>query len=158
RAVEPKALDEIVQDCKHLVMKTSLASELNSLATALDRISEQHWDTRDYTWESLHAALREAVAHFPVYRSYISGQGISEEDRRYIGWAVAKARKAYAGADPEIFDFVQAALTTDLGDESTAYDRSDVLRFAMRFQQYTGPVAAKAIEDTAFYRYARLLS
>jgi (1->4)-alpha-D-glucan 1-alpha-D-glucosylmutase len=83
---------------------------------------------------------------------------VSEEDRRDIGWAVAKARKRYTGPDPEIFNFVQAALTTDLLEQSPVYDRADVLRFAMRFQQYTGPVTAKAVEDTAFYRYTRLLS
>lgn len=158
RQARKQSLEEILYDCRGLVIETLLASELNALASDLDRLSEQHWSTRDYSWERLRAALREVAANFPVYRSYIGAEGVREEDRRYIDWAVAKARKTYTGADPEIFDFVQAALTTDLVAEPGPYRPQDALRFAMRFQQFTGPVAAKSLEDTAFYRYMRLLS
>ena len=70
----------------------------------------------------------------------------------------SRRSKSYTGPDPEILDFVRAALTLDLVEWSPAFDRDEVLRFAMRFQQYTGPVMAKAMEDTSFYRYNRLLS
>ena len=150
--------DEILYACKLQVMDTMLASELNRLAAALDALSEQHWSTRDYTGERLRAALREVVACFPVYRTYVTAGGVTPEDRRDIDWAVGQARRSYAGQDPEILDFVRAALTIDLAGWSGAFDRDEVLSFAMRFQQYTGPVMAKAMEDTCFYRYNRLLS
>jgi (1->4)-alpha-D-glucan 1-alpha-D-glucosylmutase len=150
--------DEILHACKTHVIDNILASELNGLAGELDALSERHWSTRDYTLERLRAALKEVVAGFPVYRTYISGRGIAAEDRRYIDWAVSQARKTYAGADPEILDLVHDALTTDLAEREPAYGRDDVLRFAIRFQQYTGPVMAKSLEDTCFYRYNRLLS
>jgi (1->4)-alpha-D-glucan 1-alpha-D-glucosylmutase len=150
--------DEILYACKLLVIDTILASELNRLASGLDAISERHWSTRDYTEERLRAALREVVACFPVYRTYVTDRGVTPEDRRDIDWAIEQARKSYAGPDPEILDFVRAALTTDLTSWSPAFDRDEILRFTMRFQQYTGPVTAKALEDTSFYRYNRLLS
>jgi malto-oligosyltrehalose synthase/4-alpha-glucanotransferase len=150
--------EEILYACKLHVIDTLLASELNRLAAGLDAISERHWSTRDYTEERLRAALREVVACFPVYRTYVTGRGVAADDRRDIDWAIGQARKSYAGPDPEILDFVRAALTTELADWSPAFDREEILRFAMRFQQYTGPVMAKALEDTSFYRYNRLLS
>jgi (1->4)-alpha-D-glucan 1-alpha-D-glucosylmutase len=150
--------EEILHACKTHVIDNILASELNGLAGELDALSERHWSTRDYTLERLRAALKEVVAGFPVYRTYISGRGIAPEDRRDIDWAVSQARKTYAGVDPEILDLVHAALTTDLAEREPAYGRGDVLCFAMRFQQYTGPVMAKSLEDTCFYRYNRLLS
>jgi (1->4)-alpha-D-glucan 1-alpha-D-glucosylmutase len=150
--------DEILYACKLLVMDTMLASELNRLASGLDAISELHWSTRDYTEERLRAALREVVACFPVYRTYVTERGVSPDDRRDIDWAIKQAQKSYTGPDPEILDFVRAALTLDLTGWNPAFDRDQVLRFAQRFQQYTGPVMAKAMEDTSFYRYNRLLS
>ena len=150
--------DEILYACKLQVIDTMLSSELNRLAAALDGLSERHWNTRDYTEERLRAALREVVACFPVYRTYVSGGGVSADDRRDIDWAIGQARKTYTGPDPEILEFVRAALTLDLADWNPAFDREEVLRFALRFQQYTGPVMAKALEDTCFYRYNCLLS
>jgi (1->4)-alpha-D-glucan 1-alpha-D-glucosylmutase len=150
--------DEILYTCKLLVMETMLSSELNRLAAGLDAISERHWSTRDYTEERLRAALREVVACFPVYRTYVTDRGMSPDDRRDIDWAVKQAQRSYVGPDPEILDFVRAALTLDLTEWSPSFDRVEILRFALRFQQYTGPVMAKAMEDTSFYRYNRLLS
>jgi (1->4)-alpha-D-glucan 1-alpha-D-glucosylmutase len=150
--------DEILYACKLLVMDTMLANELNRLSAGLDAISERHWSTRDYTEERLRAALREVVACFPVYRTYVTERGASPDDRRDIDWAVKQAQKSYSGPDPEILDFVRAALNLDLTEWSPVFDRGEVLRFALRFQQYTGPVMAKAMEDTSFYRYNRLLS
>jgi (1->4)-alpha-D-glucan 1-alpha-D-glucosylmutase len=148
--------DAILYACKLQVMDTMLASELNRLAAELDAISERHWNTRDYTEQRLRAALREVVACFPVYRTYVADRGISADDRRDIDWK--QARKSYAGPDPEILDFVHAALTLDLMQWSPSFDRDELLHFTRRFQQYSGPVTAKAMEDTAFYRYNRLLS
>jgi (1->4)-alpha-D-glucan 1-alpha-D-glucosylmutase len=154
-----RTFDRHALECRRLVMDGILSSELNVLARALDRISEEHWSTRDYTLERLRQALREIVAHFAVYRTYVTRAGCPAEDRRYILAAVDRARRSWFGPDRQVLDFVCAVLTGDLvKDRSTGFNRNDVLRFATRVQQYTAPVTAKAVEDTAFYRYGRLLS
>ncbi|TXH37620.1 MAG: malto-oligosyltrehalose synthase [Rhodospirillaceae bacterium] len=155
---EPIDYDAMLHACKTHIIDTVLSSEIERLSGELDNLSEQHWSTRDYTQDRLRAALREVVAGFPVYRTYINKDGISAEDYRDIDWAVSQAKKTYRGLDPEILDVVHAALTATLSDRHSSYKRQEVLKFAMRFQQYTGPVMAKALEDTLFYRYNRLLS
>jgi (1->4)-alpha-D-glucan 1-alpha-D-glucosylmutase len=151
--------DELLRDAKHLVMDTMLGSELGVLATDLHRIAQRHWNSRDYTWDGLRWALRAVIACFPVYRTYVTSQGVSAEDRRDIEWAVARARKEWRGLGQEILDFVGAVLTTDVGQTPISEPaRDEVIRFAMKFQQYTGPVMAKGLEDTTFYRYHRLIS
>ncbi len=152
------AFEAALPDAKETAIETILAGELSILADALDRISERHWGTRDYTRQRLRDALKAVVRHFPVYRTYVSGRGVSAEDRRDIDWAVARARRGWNGPDREIFDFVHDALTGDLAKRGKPFRRADVLRFAMRFQQYTGPIMAKSLEDTAFYRDHRLIA
>lgn len=150
--------DDVLYAARKQVIRTKLSSELHVLARDLNRIAEQHWSTRDYTLETLTHALEEVVACFPVYRTYVDARGASAEDRRDIDWAVAQARKQWDKPDEAIFDFVCAALTTDLVEAPrSGYRRKQVVRFAMKFQQYTSPVTAKGFEDTALYRYNRLV-
>ena len=94
------------------------------------------------TLVGLRQALREVVACFPVYRTYVNPNGASQQDRRDIEWAVTHARRRSVRADKTVFDFIHAALTTDLSSGPSPYNRREV-RLAMKFQQYTGPVAAK---------------
>jgi (1->4)-alpha-D-glucan 1-alpha-D-glucosylmutase len=150
-------LHEILYRSKVSVMEESLASELNVLAQELDRIAEADPHTRDFTQESLHRALREVVACFPVYRTYIAEEGPDALDRHYIDVAIAAARHRGRAVGP-VFDFVREVLLTTVAEGKPDAYREQVLRFAMRFQQYTGPVTAKGVEDTAFYRYHRLVS
>ncbi|MEX2207761.1 MAG: malto-oligosyltrehalose synthase, partial [Myxococcota bacterium] len=151
--------DEVAYLAKKHVLNFLFGSELEMLAQDLDRLSEQDWRTRDFTRTSLREALKEVVALLPVYRTYLDAGGAGAEDRRFIEWAVERARKRSSDPEATLFDFVRAALTADLAAPgSGGYDPDAVLRFAMKFQQLTGPVAAKGVEDTAFYRYPRLLS
>jgi (1->4)-alpha-D-glucan 1-alpha-D-glucosylmutase len=93
-----------------------------------------------------------------VYRTYVTAaDGASAQDRRYIEWATARAKKASPAADTSVFDFLRDALTGDLA-ANAGYRPEAVFRVAMRAQQISGPVMAKGMEDTAFYRYARLIS
>jgi len=111
--------------------------------------------TRDFTFNGMLAALEQVIAAFPVYRTYASERGPGADDRRYIDWAVAQAKKQARTADTSIFDFLHQVLSANLPGHQRP---TDVLRTAMQFQQVTGPVMAKAAEDTAFYRYFRLLA
>jgi (1->4)-alpha-D-glucan 1-alpha-D-glucosylmutase len=147
-----QSLDELIHERKHLVIRRQLSSELTVLANLIGGIAECDRETRDFTLNGLREALAEVTACFPVYRTYVAEGGPSEADRRYIDWAVSQAVRRSTAADPAVFDFIRAALLLEAGP------RDRVSRFAMKFQQYTAPVTAKAIEDTVFYIYNRLVS
>jgi (1->4)-alpha-D-glucan 1-alpha-D-glucosylmutase len=143
---------------KRLIIKGSMASELNVLAYELNRISEMNRQWRDFTLASLQEALREVVACFPVYRTYVSRTEWSSFDERCVDTAIREALRRNPALEPTIFQFIRQQLLprrTPDGDAG-AFERR--VRFAMKFQQYTGPVEAKGVEDTAFYRHAPLLS
>ena len=147
--------DEVLYAAKQRIMQVNLASEMNVLARRFHRLSMSDWRTRDFTLRGMLAALEEVIAAFPVYRTYVSAEGAGPDDHRYIDWAVGLAKKRWATEDTTILDFIHGVLIADLPGHPLS---ADVLRIAMQFQQVTGPVMAKAFEDTAFYRYFRLLA
>jgi (1->4)-alpha-D-glucan 1-alpha-D-glucosylmutase len=151
--------DEVLYEAKRAIMDVSLASELEVLANALDRLAQSDVRSSDFTRRALRNALLEVVAAFPVYRTYVSGDGASPTDRRHIEWAIGLARRRSDALDRSVFDFLASVLTTDAARaEPHRYRSRDVVRFAMKFQQYTAPVMAKSLEDTSFYRYPRMLA
>lgn len=153
---ERRSLDEIARESRILIMATTLYAELHMLSNWLARIAGGNRYTRDYTASVLRKALVEIAARFPVYRTYVSARGVSENDRRVIDSAVNAAKHATRAADPSVFDFVRSVLLLEIPPPGKR--REEMLRFAMRFQQFTAPVVAKGIEDTAFYRYIRLIA
>jgi (1->4)-alpha-D-glucan 1-alpha-D-glucosylmutase len=155
---EKQDFTEIAYRAKKSIMDSVLAGELNILANQLSRVALADRATCDFTVNGLRAALREVIACFPVYRTYVTPSHVSEDDTRYIEWAVAVAKKRSRAADTSVFDFVRAVLTGAIAAGKAANYAAAVYAFAMKFQQYTGPVAAKGVEDTAFYRYNRLVS
>ena len=158
--VGPEAgeFEPIAQDAKRHIMRRSLASELTVLTHRALRVARADRATRDFTFNVLREAIAEVVARFPVYRTYVSGDGASAQDKRYIDWAVTQAKRDSRAADPSVFEFIHglllAAAPEDEGDE-LGVRRLD---FAMHFQQFTAPVTAKGVEDTSFYRFNRLVS
>ncbi|MCC6315882.1 MAG: malto-oligosyltrehalose synthase, partial [Thermomicrobiales bacterium] len=150
----------LVFEKKNLIMEVALASEVNVLARALNRISEQDRRTRDFTLERLRDAVRETIACFPVYRTYTvcDGSGVSESDRRTIERAIALAKRRNPAVDASVFDFLRDVLLLRHPETATSEQVAQRCRFAMKFQQLTGPVMAKGVEDTAFYIYNRLTS
>jgi (1->4)-alpha-D-glucan 1-alpha-D-glucosylmutase len=150
--------EDLAYRCRKLIMRVALPSELNVLANQLTRIALAKRHTCDFTLNSLRDALMEVVANFPVYRTYVSPAGVSEIDARYIRLAIASAKWRSPAADTSIFDFVSDVLLTRIADGQDPSYRNAVTSFAMKFQQFTSPVMAKGLEDTAFYRYNRLVS
>jgi (1->4)-alpha-D-glucan 1-alpha-D-glucosylmutase len=150
-----RSFEEHSREGRILIMGTTLFAELSMLADRLARIASGNRATRDYTASGLRKALLEITARFPVYRTYVSRRGVSNTDRRVIERAVRAAKRASRIADPGVFDFVQSVLTLDAAPPRGPR-RQRMLKFAMRFQQFTAPVVAKGDEDTAFYRYGRL--
>jgi (1->4)-alpha-D-glucan 1-alpha-D-glucosylmutase len=155
----PMNPDNIVYESKKLVMYKALSSEVNVLTHLLDRISMHDRRARDFTRSVLRNTLREAIACFPVYRTYIDERGnISEHDRLYIEQAIATAKRRNPDIAPA-FDFLQSILLLKGTDEGpTVYGYRNQLYFALKFQQLTGPVMAKGLEDTTSYVYNRFIS
>src|SRR6266446_1155641 len=153
-----ESFDEVLYASKKRIIQVNLASEMNVLAREFHGLSMRDWRTRDFTLNGMLAALEEVVAAFPVYRTYVSAQGTSVEDHRYIEWALAQAKKRWRTADTSIFEFIHGVLTGQLADHKLHLPPGEALRVAMHFQQVTGPVMAKGCEDTAFYRYLRLVA
>ena len=147
----------MVEAAKRRVIETMLASEFTVLAGALSRIAAGHFSTRDYTINRLREALQFYVLEFPVYRTYVTAAGPSEHDRQTIESVIARARARWLGPDPQIFDFLYDAVTLDLLRQQ-GYSAARIRNFALKLQQFTGPLMAKALEDTAFYRHHRLLA
>jgi (1->4)-alpha-D-glucan 1-alpha-D-glucosylmutase len=149
---------DVVYQKKFLILQVALASELHVLAHQLDRLSEKDRWSRDFTLNSLRHALREIIACFPVYRSYITGEPIHPRDRYYVETAVARAKRKNPAISDSLFDFVRRMLLLDYPEGAGDEGRAGQRRFVGKFQQVTAPVMAKGVEDTAFYVYNRLLS
>jgi (1->4)-alpha-D-glucan 1-alpha-D-glucosylmutase len=155
---QPVDFAELVYRCKLLIMQASMSAEISVLGHQLDRISERNRQSRDFTLNSLTEALREVIACFPVYRTYVNPTGVLERDRRYIEMAVARAKRRNPATSASIFDLVRDVLLLNQTYAPDDASRQALERFVGRFQQYTGPVMAKAVEDTAFYIHNRLVS
>src|SRR5215216_3672515 len=152
-------LAPVLRDAKSRVLETLLTSEFTVLSRLLARIASGHYSTRDYSADGLRQALELYVLYFPVYRTYLTTAEPSGDDRALICETIEKARAEWFAADEGIFDFLRDALTMDLikpGRSRHSVPR--VRRFALKVQQFTGPLTAKSLEDTAFYRYHRLLA
>ena len=153
------SFEETVRRSKLRITDNEMASELHALAREAVRVARQNPVTTDFTQNILQRAIRQIVACFPVYRTYVSGEGITEIDRRYIDWAIQLARRKEPELDPSVFHFLQSLLSTDLvSSPRSGFSRHSVLRVAQKFQQFTGPVMAKGFEDTALFIYDRLLA
>lgn len=148
----------LLYNCKKLIIKTAMAGELNVLADELHRLGQMNRFTRDYTLNHLRETLIEIISCFPVYRTYITGDRISEDDRNYVEWAVSKAKSRQQAEDPAIYDFMRATLLLEIEADKGNILQNTARKFVMKLQQYTGPVMAKGLEDTCFYIYNRLLS
>ncbi|CAM4396537.1 malto-oligosyltrehalose synthase [Deinococcus marmoris] len=145
---------------KQLIQRVSLPGEVNVLTESLERLGESDLRSRDFTLSALRNAVREVIATFPVYRTYLRANGDREPgDNAKIAKAVRDAkiqnRREGGPLDPSVFDYLGSVLTMDVPDGAAREAYAD---FALSFQQLTGPVTAKGAEDTAFYRYARLIS
>jgi isoamylase len=153
---DTRTFESHVYESKMRILLDSLASEVHMLARQLERIAASRRQFRDFTLVSLTRALTEIIASFPVYRTYLrAGSPPTGEDVRQIQAAVRLARRRTAPTlDPSIYDFIQGTLLASGG--SSASGNGDSERFALRFQQLTGSVMAKSVEDAAFYRYPRL--
>jgi (1->4)-alpha-D-glucan 1-alpha-D-glucosylmutase len=144
---------EMVRERKHQVLRGTLGSDVNRLTAQFMDVCENHRRFRDFTRHQIHQALREVIACFPVYRTYVRAdlQQVDDLDRRYVNEAVSEAKKHRPDIPPDLFDFMCSILLLEHHGPAEG-------EFVMRFQQFTGPAMAKGVEDTAFYVFNRLTS
>ena len=154
--------DEIVYRSKLQVMQSALASEVYVLTNLLSRIAASNRRARDFTDNILETVLRETIASFPVYRTYIDDRGqYSERDAAFLRSAIAKGKRLNPDINASAFDFLRETLLLQSSNPAKASQpkiNQEMLYFALKFQQLTGPVMAKGVEDTTFYVYTRFLS
>jgi len=150
---ETAGWEALVREKKLLVLGELLASDVNRLAEVFLQVCQRHRRYRDYTRFELRQAIREVVADFPVYRTYARADlgEVVDEDRRYVGEAVAAARARRPDLPADLFDFFRDLLLLEVRGEVEG-------ELVMRFQQLTGPAMAKGVEDTSFYNFHRLIS
>lgn len=149
----------LVNSSKKMIMLVSLSSEIHALAHQLERIIENSRSYRDFTLNGLTFVLREIIAGLPVYRTYINEtKQVTPRDQAYIQAAVEEAKRRNPRTAEAIFDFVGDTLLLRTLPDFPEEDQEKLIRFVMKFQQITGPVMAKGVEDTAFYIYNRLAS
>lgn len=156
----PQRLNDMVYTCKKLIMYVSMSSEIHALSLLLDRISEQHRWSQDLTLGSLRYALREVIACFSVYRSYFrdAQDGASQESQKHILAAIREAKRRNRPTNETIFDFIRSVLLFEDPEGLSAAQKKERRIFAMRFQQLTGTIMAKGVEDTFFFRSYALAS
>jgi len=150
---------------KRQIMSSTMASEVAMLAGRLNRISEQHWRSRDFTLNSLRRAIVGLVSELRVYRTYLGEGPTRLQDVAEIRAAGAAARRAHRALEPSVFRFLEAVLLGEAAPgeyddfpPASAQDVEDRRQFVARFQQFAASVFAKGVEDTAFYRYQPLLA
>jgi len=147
----------VSRDKKHRVLRDLLGSDVNRLTAALLEICECHRNHRDYTRHDVIRAIRELVACFPIYRTYVvpDRAEIDPEDIRYINAAIDASKANRPEIDPDLFDFIRDLLLLKVTADKDNGKESD---FVLRFQQFTGPAMAKGVEDTVFYNFNRLIA
>jgi (1->4)-alpha-D-glucan 1-alpha-D-glucosylmutase len=149
--------EDVVTDNKRLIIQEDMAGDVHNLAQLLKEISSRDRHGSDITLNALQRALTEVLAAFPVYRTYISHVVVSDNDRNYILDAVDRA-KANFPALLHGLTFLRRFLLLDFPDYVSDEEKKGWLVFVMRFQQFTGPLMAKGVEDTTLYVYNRLVS
>ena len=142
---------------KLLVMRLALANDVNVLGNMVDRLSEQNRWYRDFTLEALARAVRETIACFPVYRTYLApGRPVNDQDRQVVERAVAAAERRNPAIEESVFNFLRDILLFRFPENLDDDARAAHTHFVLKFQQATGPIMAKGLEDTVFYIYNRL--
>jgi (1->4)-alpha-D-glucan 1-alpha-D-glucosylmutase len=155
---ERPRFEDLAYACKKTVLHETMSGDINLLGYQLNRFSERNRHFRDFTLYSLISTIKEVIACFPVYRSYITDTGpLTEHDRRYVARAIRLARQRSTRLSGLVFDFVERILLHEAGSGSPE-EHDEQQRFVGKFQQITSPVAAKGIEDTALYIENRLIS
>lgn len=159
RFVKPDlARSELIYEKKKLVIETLFRGEVETLGHILSLLAEQDRQARDVPRKELQTIIGEVIACLPVYRTYTHSFEVSPWDRDCLEHVIAAVRTQHPSLDPTALDFVRRVLLLEFPPNLLAEHREDWLRFVMRWQQFTVPIMAKGLEDTALYVYNPLVS
>jgi (1->4)-alpha-D-glucan 1-alpha-D-glucosylmutase len=148
-----------LERAKPQILRNNLSSEFTVLARRLTRLAKRHPRTRDFTYQAIREALTDITARFPVYRTYIAEGPPADTDERYVTWATRRAVKAPGLVDDTVYEFIRSVLLVRWRpDDGETRESAEIREIARKFQQLTGPVMAKSMEDTAFYRHTRFVA
>lgn len=142
---------------KRLIADKNLAGDVENLANMLKQVASRYRYASDFTLSGLRRAIVEVLVRFPVYRTYITGDGINERNRTYIQRVIQAAKRHAPGYANEL-DFIAKLFLLDYDDNLTELEKAQWTHFVMRMQQFSGPLMAKGVEDTLLYIYYRLLA
>ncbi len=154
---ESREYEDLLYEKKKLIIERHLTGDLDNLTSLLKTISTTTRDGIDLEWEALMQAIGETAAVFPVYRTYIAGEQITDSDRAYINAAIERAESRNPTLTRAL-GFLKTVLLLDYPEHLAEEHNRLWLSFVMRFQQFTSPLMAKGMEDTTFYVFNRLTS
>lgn len=158
-ATEARDFHAVETAARRQILSDYLAAELAGVALLVHRVLQRDLRTRDFTLTAVRRVLRAVVTAFPTYRTYASLSGGREADAYVLDWAFTRASRELRAMQHELLGHIRPILSGEaLRRARPGAERHDALQAVRRFQQLTGPVAAKSVEDTAFYRYLRLIS
>jgi (1->4)-alpha-D-glucan 1-alpha-D-glucosylmutase len=149
---------DIVYHQKKYVSEILLGGELRRLTLLLEQISQEDRAVRETDFRELQAGLVEISACLSVYRTYILEQTVREVDRQRISMALNEARRRHPNRRQGLYRFFERVLTLSFGPETGEERRARWISFVEKWQQFTGPVMAKGVEDSSFYLYSPLIS
>ncbi|MEH1821912.1 MAG: malto-oligosyltrehalose synthase [Nostoc sp.] len=147
----------VVKDKKHLILEKNLAGDIDNLALLLKNISSKYRYGNDFTLNGLKRAIAEVLTLFPIYRTYITPDGIGDSDRATIEKVIHQAKEQTPLLQHEL-TFIEKLMLLEFDNSLTQTEREQWIYFVLRMQQYSGPLMAKGVEDTTLYVYNRLLS
>jgi len=151
----PGHFDAEEELARRQILDRTFSAQREDTVRALYVMAQSQLATRDISWSAIRRCLTEILAHFPVYRIYARTQLASPDDLKVLAQAVAGARKTCLLSDVWLVE----KLGQWLAGERIRADDDPLQNIALaRFQQLSAPLCAKAVEDTAFYRYGRLIS
>jgi (1->4)-alpha-D-glucan 1-alpha-D-glucosylmutase len=153
-----ETLSDVVYDKKTMVMETLFGGEVEALGHQLAVLAEQDRQARDVSKNDLQSTLKEVIAGLPCYRTYIRTFEVSPQDQAFLEQGLGAARREDPGLNPLALDFVRRVLFLDFPPNLPEDQKKEWLHFVMRWQQFTGPIMAKGMEDTALYVYNPLVS
>jgi (1->4)-alpha-D-glucan 1-alpha-D-glucosylmutase len=149
--------EQVVTEKKHLMIERNLAGDIDNLTYLLKKIASKHRYGNDFTINGLKRAIAEILSRFPIYRTYINEDGVTAADSPYIQEVIQQAKSHLPLLHHEL-SFIEKLLLLEHEDSLTPEEQNQRLYFVMRLQQYTGPLMAKGVEDTALYVYNRFIS
>ncbi|MDZ8189725.1 MAG: malto-oligosyltrehalose synthase [Nostoc sp. ChiSLP02] len=147
----------LVKEKKQLILEKNLAGDIDNLASLLKNISSKYRYGNDFTINGLKRAIAEVLTLFPIYRTYITPDGISEDDKLTIQEVISQAKEQAPLLQHEL-TFIEKLMLLEFDNSLSQTEREQWIYFVLRMQQYSGPLMAKGVEDTTLYVYNRLLS